>query len=93
MVLRSQSVGEQDVADQQGAFSRAEAPSPAAAGEGASGVRAFFSSFCFGLLLRHQVFVTPRTKFGLISAIFRKSLSYLSVSSKNKTVQAPNSRV
>ena len=39
MVLRSQSVGEQDVADQQGAFSRAEAPSPAAAGEGASGVR------------------------------------------------------
>ena len=40
MVLRSQSVGEQDVADQQGAFSRAEAPSPAAAGEGASGVRA-----------------------------------------------------
>ena len=39
MVLRSQSVGEQDVADQQGAFSRAEAPSPAAAGEGASDVR------------------------------------------------------
>ena len=64
MVLRSQSVGEQDVADQQGAFSRAEAPSPAAAGEGASGVRARGRRLCAMLPVDGKIAKQRYFKFG-----------------------------